>query len=213
MSQSVFASVHTTAPHRPLRVAVELTHAGHHPAAARVAGNVPLIGPDYWVDLTVGPDILDLAAQPPVVYRVRAADLRAAQQARSSIRAQVAAEGRDPDTVAVLVDVETLVSVDSRSARTELALLDETLGVPHRPSSLSYVGTAEGLASLIADIHAADVADGVTLLPLALPKVLERVVDGTLPWLERRGLVTASDAVDEALARFGLVRGSHARAS
>ncbi|RVW07896.1 hypothetical protein EGT67_18300 [Prescottella agglutinans] len=211
MSQSVFASAHTATPRRPLRVAVELTGAGHHPAAARVAGNIPLTGPDYWVDLTVGPDILDLAAQPPVVYRIRAADLRAAQQARAGIRARVAAEGRDPDAIAVLVDVETLVSVDSRSARAELALLDETLGVPHQSSSLSYVGTAEGLASLIADIHAADVADGVTVLPLALPKVLERVVDGTLPWLERRGLVTASDAVDEALARFGLI--GHARAS
>lgn len=211
MSQSVFASVQTAAPRRPLRVAVELTGAGHHPAAARVAGNIPLTGPDYWVDLTVGPDTLDLAAQPPVVYRVRATGLREAQQTRSRIREQIAADGRDPDTVAVLVDVETLVSVDSRSARAELALLDETLGVPHQPASLSYIGTAEGLASLVADIHAADVADGVTLLPLALPNVLGRVVDGTLPWLERRGLVTASDAVDEALARFGLPR--HARAS
>ncbi|MDH6283716.1 hypothetical protein [Prescottella agglutinans] len=211
MSQSVFASVHTSAPRRPLRVAVELTGAGHHPAAARVAGNVPLTGPDYWVDLTVGPDTLDLAAQPPVVHRIRAVDLREAQQTRSRIRGQVAAEGRDPDTVAVLVDVETLISADSRSARVELALLDETLGVPHQPSSLSYIGTAQGLASLVADIHAADVADGVTLLPLALPKVLGHVVDGTLPWLERRGLVTVSETVDEALARFGLVR--HARAS
>ncbi|WFR72462.1 hypothetical protein P9209_29865 [Prescottella defluvii] len=192
-------------------MAVELTGAGHHPAAARVAGNVPLTGPDYWVDLTVGPDTLDLAAQPPVVHRIQAVDLREAQQTRSRIRAQVAAEGRDPDTVAVLVDVETLISVDSRSARAELALLDETLGVPHQPSSLSYIGTAQGLASLVADIHAADVADGVTLLPLALPKVLGHVVDGTLPWLERRGLVTVSGTVDEALARFGLVR--HARAS
>ncbi|WP_430330668.1 hypothetical protein [Rhodococcus sp. ACT016] len=213
MSQSVFTSAHSVAPRRPLRVAVELTGAGHHPAASRVAGNIPLTGPDYWVDLTVGPDTLDLAAQPAVVLRIRAADLHEAQRARAAIRAQVAAEGRDPDTVTVLVDIETLVAVDSRSARAELALLDETLGVPHQPSSLSYIGTADGLASLIADIHAADVADGVTLLPLALPKVLEHVVDGTLPWLERRGLVTLSDRVDEALARFGLVRGSHARAS
>lgn len=81
---------------------------------------------------------------------------------------------------------------------------------PHLPTSLSYIGTADGLASLIADIHAADVADGVTLVPLALPKVLERVVDGTLPWLERRGLVTASETADEALAKFGLHRPARA---
>lgn len=210
MSHSVFASVHPVAPRRALRVAVELSGAGHHPAATRLAGNVPLIGPDYWVDLTVGPDTLDLAAEPAVVHRVRAADLREAQQTRARIRSRVAAEGRDPDSVAVLIDIETLIGVDSRSARAELALLDETLGVPHQPTSLSYIGTSEGLASLIADIHAADVADGVTLLPLALPRVLERVVDGTLPWLERRGLVTASDTVDEALARFGLHRPARA---
>ncbi|QKT09880.1 hypothetical protein [Rhodococcus sp. W8901] len=210
MSENFFASVSSAAHRRPLRVAVELTGAGHHPAAARIAGNVPLTGPDYWVDLTVGPDDLDLAAQPPVVYRVQASDLREAQQTRTRIRAEVAAEGRDPDGITVLVDVETLLAVDSRSARSELALLDETLGVPHLPTSLSYIGTADGLASLIADIHAADVADGVTLVPLALPRVLERVVDGTLPWLERRGLVAASETADEALAKFGLHRPARA---
>ncbi|QCQ93507.1 LLM class flavin-dependent oxidoreductase [Rhodococcus sp. SGAir0479] len=210
MPQSVFASVHTVTPRRPLRVAVELSGAGHHPAAARIAGNIALTGPDLWVDLTVGPDTLDLAAEPAVVHRVRAADLREVQQIRARIRSAVAADGRDPDAVAVLVDIETLIGADSRSARAELALLDETSSVPHQPSSLSYIGTAEGLASLIADIHAADVADGVTLLPLALPRVLERVVDGTLPWLERRGSVTASHTVDEALARFGLQRPARA---
>ncbi|NKR89375.1 LLM class flavin-dependent oxidoreductase [Rhodococcus hoagii] len=210
MSHSVFASVPSIAPRRPLRVAVELTGAGHHPAAARIAGNVPLTGPDYWVDLTVGPDILDLAARPAVVQRIQAADLRDAQQARERIRTEVAAEGRDPDSVTVLVDIEVLIAPDSRSARTELALLDETLGVPHQSSSLTYVGTAEGLGSLLADIRAADVADGVTLLPLALPKVLERIVGGTLPCLERRGLAIASDAVDEALSRFGRIRPARA---
>ncbi|PTR29119.1 luciferase-like monooxygenase [Rhodococcus sp. OK519] len=210
MSQSVFASIRSITPRRPLRVAVELSGAGRHPASSRIAGNVPLTGPDYWVDLTVGPDALDLAASPAVVHRVQAVDLREAQQTRSRIRAQVAAEGRDPDSVTVLVDIETLIADDSRSARAELALLDETLGVPHQPTTLSYVGTPHGLAGLIADIQAADVADGVTLLPLALPQVLERIVDGTLPWLERRGLAVASDTVDEALARFGRARPAHA---
>ena len=70
--------------------------------------------------------------------------------------------------------------------------------------SLQYIGTPVGLAGLIADIQAAGVADGVTLLPLSLPRVLEQLVDGTLPWLEERGLVTSADAVDEALRRFDL---------
>ena len=116
----------------------------------------------------------------------------------------VAEEGRDPDSVAVLVDLEILIAPEARSARKELAQLDSALTSPRVPVSLHYVGTPSGLGSLIADIRAAEVADGVTLLPLALPRTLEHLVDSTIPWLQDRGLVTPSTAVDEVLGRFGL---------
>ncbi|MDI9918273.1 hypothetical protein [Rhodococcus sp. IEGM 1379] len=187
-----------------LHVAVELTGFGHHPAAEGAPGNLPLIGGDYWVDLTESETLLDLTAYPANVIRIRATDLRAAQVRRAGIRAALAADGRDPDTVAVLVDLEVLIAPEARSARKELAQLDSALTVARVPVSLQYVGTPSGLGSLIADIRAADVADGVTLLPLALPRTLEHLVDETIPWLQGRSLVTASTAVDEVLGRFGL---------
>lgn len=201
-------------PSRPPRVAVELTGSGHHPAASGAAGTRPIIGADYWVDLTVdSSDQLDLTAFPPNVVRIRASDLREAQQERARVRVDLAAEGRDPDSVTVLVDLEVLIASDARTARKELALLDSVLESPRIPASLQYIGTPVGLAGLIADIQAAGVADGVTLLPLSLPKVLEQLVDGTLPWLEKRGLVTSVDAVDEALRRFDLPRRERVLAS
>ncbi|MFC7451329.1 hypothetical protein [Rhodococcus daqingensis] len=196
---------------RPLHVAVELSGAGHHPAsAAHTDFRIPLGLTDYWVDLTAPADPaaqLDLAAVPGAVVRIRAHDLRGAQQQRDRIRAEVAADGRDPDSVTVLLDVEVLLGDDSRSARRELALLDGGLRGARVPDSISYVGTAPGLAGLIADIGAAGVADGVTLLPLVLPRVLDRVVDDVLPLLHGRGLTRPSATLGEVLGQFGLTSG------
>ena len=139
-----------------LHVAVELTGSGHHPAAEGAPGNLPIIGGDYWVDLTEGEKALDLASFPTNVVRIRAADLREAQLERARIRAAVAEEGRDPDSVAVLVDLEVLIAPEARSARKELAQLDSALTSPRVPVSLHYVGTPSGLGSLIADIRAAE---------------------------------------------------------
>ncbi|MFG1784701.1 hypothetical protein ACGFIU_19870 [Rhodococcus oryzae] len=202
---------------RPLHVAVELSGAGHHPAsAAHTDFRIPLGLTDYWVDLTApaDPDAqLDLAAVPGTVVRIRAHDLRGAQQQRDRIRADAAADGRDPDSVTVLLDVEVLLGDDSRSARRELALLDGGLLGVRVPDSISYVGTASGLAGLIADIRAAGVADGVTLLPLVLPRVLDRVVDDVLPLLHERGLTRPSAALGEVLGQFGLTSGRSILAS
>ncbi|UPW03108.1 hypothetical protein M1C57_15700 [Rhodococcus pyridinivorans] len=180
---------------RPLRVAVELT--GHS-------------GPDYWADLTlgrVGDPPLDLSADVSNVVRVRAADLREAGKLRDRIRAEAAEEGRDPDSVTVLVDVEIVLASDARTARTRP---ESTRG---EAGTLSYVGTPHGLAGLIADIHAVQVADGVTLIPLAAPFTVEYLVDGTLPWLESRGLVEVSPTVVEVLRRFGEGARTSVRAS
>lgn len=201
---------------RQLHVAVELAGSGHHPAAAAVVGTRPVIGPDYWIDLTVPTDEqerLDLSAYPRHVVRVSASDLRQARNERHQVRAELVDEGRDPDSVTVLADLEVLIATDARTARRELARLDAELDGPRTPKSLQYIGTPLGLAGLIADITAAGVADGVTLLPLTLPGVLEQVVDTTLPWLEGRGLTTTSEAVDQALRSFGLSPRSRVLAS
>lgn len=210
---SVLPSVRT----RPLHVAVELSGAGHHPASAvHTEFRVPLGLTDFWVDLTEPPATeppLDLLSVPANVARVRAHDLREAQLRRERIRAEAAGEGRDPDAVTVLLDVEVLLADDHRSARRELDQLDAGTSAPRVPDSISYVGTAAGLAGLIADLAAAGVADGVTLLPLVLPRVLDRVVDDVLPILRDRGLARPSPLLGEVLAAFGFTSGARALAS
>ncbi|MGW0173385.1 hypothetical protein ACWDUM_06025 [Rhodococcus sp. NPDC003322] len=210
-------------PVRPLHVAVELSGAGHHPAsAAHTDFRIPLGLSDYWVQLTSA--TLDLVGDPGSVIRVRARDLGEAQRRRETARIRAAADGRDPDTVAVLLDVEVLLADDHRAARRELARLDacggtslhEVLGgriEPHVPESISYIGTPSGLAGLIADIRAAGVADGVTLLPLVLPRVLDRVVDDVLPMLHEGGVTEPSAVLGEVLGQFGLSPDRRALAS
>src|SRR5262249_32923891 len=73
------------------------------------------------------------------------------------------------------------------AARTELKRLGEVSRQEENPGSLAYVGIPKGLAGLIVDIYAAEVADGVTLLPRTAD-VLGRIVDETLPCLEATGL-------------------------
>ncbi|MBM7458438.1 LLM class flavin-dependent oxidoreductase [Rhodococcus coprophilus] len=191
-------SVHSDSAQRLLRVAVELSRPS---------------GPDYWADLTVGhpgEPPLDPAAPSGNVIRVRATDLREAGKVRDRLRSEAAAEGRDPESVTVLVDLEVLVDPDARAARRHARIES---AARREPGTLSYVGTPEGLASLIADIHSVGVADGVTLVPVPAPFTVEHLVDGTLPWLEARGLLTISPTVVEVLRRFGEGTPPVARAS
>ena len=191
-------SAYPDSSQRLLRVAVELSGRP---------------GPDYWADLTVGrpgEPPLDPAAPSGNVIRVRAADLREAGKIRDRIRIEAVSEGRDPDAVTVLVDLEVLVDPDARAARRH-ARIEGT--ARREPGTLSYVGTPEGLGSLIADIHSVGLADGVTLVPVPAPFTVEHLVDGTLPWLESRGLLTVSPTVVEVLRRFGEGARPAARAS
>ena len=160
-------------------------------------------GPDVWADLTVDRDgggPLDLSAAPPTVVRVRAADLREARKIRDRVRADASAEGRDPDTLTVLVDLEVIVDVEARLARRRAQ--DAWRKDGGGATGLSYVGTPSGLAGLIADIHAVKVADGVTLIPVGGGVTVDNVIDGTLPWLGSRGLVEVSSSSVEFARRF-----------
>lgn len=119
---------------------------------------------DYWTELSGRH--LDLTD--PDVVRVNAIDLRHAQRIRA---------GYGPD-VTVLLDVEVVIDTDGSRARRRFAELVRRPGV-------SYAGTPAGLAGLIADIHAAGVADGVTLLPKD-EQSMEHIAQHTVPWLEAR---------------------------
>jgi hypothetical protein len=84
------------------------------------------------------------------VVRITAPDLARARRIRAGV---------DGD-VAVILDVTVAVGADFRSARRALQVATDDANV-------RYVGTVLGLAGLVADIEAAGVADGVTLVAAA----------------------------------------------
>ncbi|MBW0102006.1 LLM class flavin-dependent oxidoreductase [Pseudonocardia sp. KRD-291] len=122
------------------------------------------------------PSAVPVAARWADVVRIAAPTVAAAAELRDQVRTAVADAGRDPAAVTVLLDVETLVGGD-------LAQLDALApaGADTGPRGLRHVGDAAGLAALLRE--ARDAADGFTLVPLALPSGLDRIVDEVLPAL------------------------------
>jgi alkanesulfonate monooxygenase SsuD/methylene tetrahydromethanopterin reductase-like flavin-dependent oxidoreductase (luciferase family) len=102
---------------------------------------------------------------PECFARVRAADLQGAQRQSTKLR-----------DCTVFVDVEVLVESDVRTAMRAA----EQLGPG---SALRYVGTPQGLAGYIADLHTLGIADGVTLLPLRAADNADRMINDVLPML------------------------------
>ena len=144
------------------------------------------------------PDSLPVLAAWADVVRVAAPDLAAAHAARDRVRAAVAAAGRDPENVAVLLDIETHLGPD---AAREL----DALG-PLPPSSLRVVGTATALVDVIEGAVRGGAADGVTLVPLVLPGGLTVIADEVAPQLVDRELRTTVPAAFTLRERFGLAR-------
>jgi alkanesulfonate monooxygenase SsuD/methylene tetrahydromethanopterin reductase-like flavin-dependent oxidoreductase (luciferase family) len=134
----------------------------------------------------------DPAALPVVgrwadVVRITATGLDAADDARDRVRAAVADAGRDPDEVAVMVDVEVHLGADRNRAQADLVRLDAIEAA--EPSSLRVVGTAADVADLVGAVVRLGAADGITLVPLALPTDLRRIADDLVPLLAGRGLL------------------------
>lgn len=164
------------------------------------AVRVALVHSNVWTEIT------DTVPTESVV-RIHAADLREGQQARARARSEAVEAGADADSVAVFLDIEIHIADDARTARREFAALD----APTVPGSIRYVGTPAGLAGLVADVKAAKVADGVTLIPVGpSARNLDKVADGVVPWLEERGVTFASDTALEAV---GVARQSRVLAS
>jgi hypothetical protein len=174
-----------TLHHNPtLHLAVDVGRSGHHPAARLGSEISSRDDSPRWVELTARTDPRSAALQPSV-ERIQAIDLAGAKSIYEQKIAEVAAPIGYRSVF--MVDIEVLIAPEARQARQQLAELD--LQMPTPPSTLRYIGTPLGLAGLIADISAAKVADGATILPLVMPEVLEQFMGVTLPWLEHRGLV------------------------
>ncbi|CCQ14778.1 putative uncharacterized protein [Rhodococcus sp. AW25M09] len=136
------------------------------------------------------------AASDAHVVRIQAPDLREAQQQRARLRAEAVERGESADSTAVFLDLEIHIAADARTARREFAALD----APADPASIRYIGTPSGLASLISDVTAADVADGVTLLVHdSADRQSIFLSGGVLPLLGSRGTRFDIDIVDAVL--------------
>lgn len=121
---------------------------------------------DDWTELTSGGE---------ATVRLAAPDLQRAQRGRARIRS-------DRGDVEVILDVTVAVASDFHTVR-DLAAVDD--------GTLRYAGTVDGLTGLIADIDAAGVADGVTLIA-ASPRVdLRGLGRDVLNRLTLRGRKTA----------------------
>ncbi|WP_415972862.1 hypothetical protein [Rhodococcus sp. 077-4] len=141
-----------------------------------------------WTELTVAADVN--------IIRIQASDLREAQQQRARLRAEAVERGESAESVAVFLDLEIHIAADARTARREFA----GLNAPANPSSIRYIGTPSGLASLISDVTAADVADGVTLqVHDDADRQAIFIGSGVLPLLGSRGTRFDVDTVDAIL--------------
>ncbi|MEU6559757.1 LLM class flavin-dependent oxidoreductase [Nocardia nova] len=108
-----------------------------------------------------------LAVHRADLIRISAPDLAEAAALRSRLRAAVAAAGRVPDQVRILLDVEVHFAATGEQARAELAELDNW--TPGTPASTRFLGTPGDLGALLEDVQRDCAADGLVLRPLALP--------------------------------------------
>ncbi|MDR7166773.1 alkanesulfonate monooxygenase SsuD/methylene tetrahydromethanopterin reductase-like flavin-dependent oxidoreductase (luciferase family) [Nocardia kruczakiae] len=109
-----------------------------------------------------------LAVHRADLIRVGAADLDEAAALRTQLRSAVAAAGRSPDEVRILLDVEVHLAATEDRAHAELGQLD-AWGPPAPPATVRHLGTADGLRALLDRTQRACAADGLVLRPLAVP--------------------------------------------
>ncbi len=109
---------------------------------------------------------------PGDVIRVRAEDLRALADRVRAVRQEH--PGRD-----VVVDIDVVIAREASEARAALA----NAGDRPDQGTLRYVGTATGLAGLVADLHALGLTDGAMLIPLVGGETPALIRDVVLPML------------------------------
>ncbi|MBF6333280.1 LLM class flavin-dependent oxidoreductase [Nocardia transvalensis] len=101
------------------------------------------------------------------LIRIAAPDLASAAQTRGELRAAVAAAGRDPKLVRVLVDIDVHVAATEQEAAADLAQLEAWTPTAD-PNTLRHIGTPQALRELLAQVRTECAGDGVVLRPLAL---------------------------------------------
>jgi hypothetical protein len=160
---------HQPQPH-PLRLAIGLAHS--------------------WIELTAQPA--------PRVVRISAPTLAEAQRRWTGVRRGVPEAAGAQQAPAVLLDVRAHVAASVSAAYAEYRQIDASWVPGGRSAEIVYVGTFSGLASLIWDIWAAGVADGVTLLSDAPERLIEQIAAEIGPRLVAKGARLNADALRAA---------------
>lgn len=138
------------------------------------------------------PEALPVAAEMADLVRVPAADAGEAAEVRARVRDAVSGVGRDPDSVAVLADIEVTLGATAAEASAALTELDRLAGRPYVPAGFSFAGPPAGLADLLEHWFTARAADGFVLRPTVLPVGLTALADEVVPLLAGRGLIEAA---------------------
>ncbi|TCJ90154.1 LLM class flavin-dependent oxidoreductase [Nocardia alba] len=117
-----------------------------------------------------GPESTEVAVRRADLIRIDAPDLPTAAAHREALRAAIATEGRDPDTVAILLNLAVHLADSTDTAWSGVHELERWAPdhPPLGPDRFHHVGTAAALDDLLAEITRADAVDGVVLRPLAL---------------------------------------------
>ncbi|MFE5478172.1 LLM class flavin-dependent oxidoreductase [Nocardia sp. NPDC056541] len=113
------------------------------------------------------PESTEVAVRRADIIRVSAPDLATAAAHRAALRAAIAAQGRDPGIVQILLDLPVHLADSADTALAEVRELDRW-AADHPPLGFHHVGTAAALDDLLTEITRADAVDGVVLRPLAL---------------------------------------------
>ena len=168
----------------------------------------PLNGPrptqGYPVTVVIDPGDEEgrkLAAGVADFILVAGADIDAARDVRRSARSLAAAAARAPDAASVLTNVMPILARSDAGAREAAGTLGDAT-VAGRP--LTFVGTPEGLAEKLAELHARGCCDGFNIVPARLPDDLQLLVDATLPALRQRGHLPPLRAGGTLRDRLGL---------
>ena len=123
----------------------------------------------------------------------------------AAIRAEQSAAGRADETVHVFGDIVVFLDDTHDAAVARKQRLDELAGAEYRSDARIFTGTAAELADLLTEWHAAGLS-GFRLRPGALPYDLDRIVDGLVPELQRRGLFRTAYEADTLRGLLGLPR-------
>lgn len=160
----------------------------HFASGARTASPPPPQGRPPVVVRLSDAATLEVAARFADVVRVRATTRDEAQRATAQVLDAVAAAGRDPRDVRVLVDAFVVLGGNRASAQARLELLADFEGVQWDEGSLVHAGTADELAELVGDWVQTGAGDGFTIRPASLRTDLTELVEHTVPALRAAGL-------------------------